>query len=142
LITNYQHGCPIGNLALELADSHPAARQLLAMNFTGWRTTIEQCLIEATDRLPESVDQNQLALFVLTTMEGAVMLARAYQNIDPYDAAVTQLRDYFDRLLRDGTDWSAPRPAITAQSTSKSETKRKSKPRIPKQKRSENMPRP
>ena len=26
LMTNYQHGCPIGNLALELADSHPAAR--------------------------------------------------------------------------------------------------------------------
>jgi TetR/AcrR family transcriptional regulator, transcriptional repressor for nem operon len=93
LITNYQHGCPIGNLALELANSHPAARQLLAVNFTGWRMTIEQCLGEAADRLPESVDQNQLALFVLTTMEGAVMLARSYQNIDPYDSAVTQLRD-------------------------------------------------
>ena len=29
LLTSFQHGCPIGNLALELADSHPAARQLL-----------------------------------------------------------------------------------------------------------------
>ena len=78
--------------------------------------TIEQCLGEAADRLPESVDRNQLALFVLTTMEGAVMLARAYQNIDPYDAAVTQLRDYFDRLLRDGTDWSMPRPTVAPRS--------------------------
>ena len=41
LMTNYQHGCPIGNLALELADSHPAARQILAVNFTGWRKFIE-----------------------------------------------------------------------------------------------------
>ena len=81
------------------------------MNFTGWRKAIEQCLAEAADRLPEiRWTEEQLALFVLTTMEGAVMLARAYQNIDPYDAAVTQLRDYFDRLLRDGTDWSVPRP--------------------------------
>ena len=55
-----------------------------------------------------------MALFVLTTMEGAVMLARAYRSIEPYDAAVTQLRDYFDRLLRDGTDWSAPRPSARA----------------------------
>jgi TetR/AcrR family transcriptional regulator, transcriptional repressor for nem operon len=132
LVTNYQHGCPIGNLALELADSHPAVRQLIAVNFTGWRTTIQQCLVEAADRLPDSVDQNQLALFVLTTMEGAVMLARAYQNIDPYDAAVTQLRDYFDRLLRDGTDWSMPRLAIPARSNPKSEAKRKSRPRTPK----------
>ncbi len=38
------------------------------------------------------------------------MLARSYQDIAPYDAAVTQLRDYFDRLRRDGTDWSVPRP--------------------------------
>ncbi len=109
LVTNYQHGCPIGNLSLELADSHPAARELIAVNFTGWRSAIEQCLDEAAPRLPEPLDREQLALFVLTTMEGAVMLARAYQNIAPYDAAVTQLRDYFDRLLRDGTDWSMPR---------------------------------
>jgi len=125
LITNYQHGCPIGNLSLELADSHPAARELLAVNFTGWRKAVEQCLAEATDRLPEPLDREQLALFVLTTMEGAVMLTRAYQNIEPYDAAVTQLRDYFDRLLRDGTDWSMPRPPDPTRSRPKSQTKHK-----------------
>jgi TetR/AcrR family transcriptional regulator, transcriptional repressor for nem operon len=130
LLTNYQHGCPIGNLSLELADSHPAARELLAVNFTGWRKVIEQCLTEAADRMPESLDREQLALFVLTTMEGAVMLARAYKHIEPYDAAVTQLRDYFDRLLRDGTDWSMPRsPNLTkARRTSKTKTKAKTRP--------------
>jgi len=127
LITNHQHGCPIGNLSLELADSHPAARQLLAVNFTGWRKAVEQCLAEAADRLPEPLDREQLALFVLTTMEGAVMLTRAYQNIELYDAAVTQLRDYFDRLLRDGTDWSMPRPPGPTQSRPKSESKRRSR---------------
>ena len=127
LLTSYQHGCPIGNLALELADSHPAARELLAVNFTGWRKVIEQCLAEAAPRLPEAVDRDQLALFVLTTMEGAVMLARAYQSIEPYDSAVTQLRDYFDRLVRDGTEWSTPRSADLPQPTSRLNTKPKSK---------------
>jgi AcrR family transcriptional regulator len=126
LATQFQHGCPIGNLALELADSHPAARQLLAVNFTGWRKVIEQCLAEAAGRLPESLEREALALFVLTTMEGAVMLARSYQSIEPYDAAVTQLRDYFDRLLRDGTDWSTPRPPDPTRSRPKSRTKSKS----------------
>src|SRR6516162_2523264 len=46
IATDYQHGCPIGNLALELADTHPAVRQLLAVNFTGWRKVVEQCLAE------------------------------------------------------------------------------------------------
>jgi TetR/AcrR family transcriptional regulator, transcriptional repressor for nem operon len=127
LMTNYQHGCSIGNLALELADNHLAARQLLAVNFTGWRKFIEQCLSEAADRLPDTVDRDQLALFVLTTMEGAVMLARTYQNTDPYDAAVTQLRDYFDRLLRDGANWSMPRPLASAAFKPKPENIRKSK---------------
>jgi AcrR family transcriptional regulator len=116
LATEFRRGCPIGNLALELAESHPAARELLAVNFTGWRKAIERCLADADGRLPDSVDREQLALFVLTTMEGAVMLARTYRSVAPYDAAVTQLRDYFDRLLRDGTDWSAPRPSAPAPS--------------------------
>jgi TetR/AcrR family transcriptional regulator, transcriptional repressor for nem operon len=128
LATDFHRGCPIGNLALELADSHPAARELLAVNFTGWRKAIERCLADAAGRLPDSVDREQLALFVLTTMEGAVMLARTYRSVEPYDAAVTQLRDYFDRLLRDGTDWSAPRPSAPVPAP-KSRPRRKSKPR-------------
>ena len=109
LATKYQFGCPIGNLALELTNGHPAARKLIADNFSGWRNAVEQCLTDASGRLPRSLDKPQLALFVLNTMEGAVMLARAYHSIEPYDVAVTQLRDYFDRLLKDGSDWSAPR---------------------------------
>jgi AcrR family transcriptional regulator len=109
IATKYQFGCPIGNLALELTNSHPSARALIAENFTGWRKAIEQCLADAAGRLPRSLDHKQLALFVLTTMEGAVMLARSYHSIEPYDVAVTQLRDYFDRLLQDGSDWSYPR---------------------------------
>jgi AcrR family transcriptional regulator len=106
---DYQFGCPIGNLALELSNSHPAARKLIAENFTGWRKAIEQCLADAAGRLPKGLDKEQLALFVLTTMEGAVMLARTYRSTESYDVAVTQLRDYFARLLKDGSDWSSPR---------------------------------
>jgi hypothetical protein len=111
LVTEFEQGCPIGNLALELSNSHPAARQLLAENFDGWCQAIEQCLRDAAGRLPEHVSVEGLAKFVLTTMEGAVMLARTYRTLEPYNTAVTQLRDYFDRLLQDGTDWSRSRPA-------------------------------
>jgi TetR/AcrR family transcriptional repressor of nem operon len=103
--TRFQHGCPIGNLALEVGNAQPQARKLVAANFSGWRAAIERCLTDAAPRLPRGLDRRRLAQFVLTTMEGAVMLARSYRSIDPYDAAVTQLRDYFERLLRDGSDW-------------------------------------
>ena len=102
----FQHGCPIGNLALEVGNAQPAARKLVAANFTGCRKVIEQCLADAANRLPPTLDRQQLALFVLTTMEGAVMLARTYHSLDPYDAAIAQLRNYFDSLLQ-----HADRPA-------------------------------
>ena len=35
LMTNFQHGCPIGNLALELSDSHPAVSRAPGREFHG-----------------------------------------------------------------------------------------------------------
>jgi len=99
-----REGCPIGNLALEMSDQHPRVRELVAENFTAWRDAVEGCVAELADRLPEGVDTGQLAAFVLTVMEGGVMQARAYASLEPYDKAVGALRDYFERLLADGTD--------------------------------------
>ncbi|MCZ6834317.1 MAG: TetR/AcrR family transcriptional regulator [Planctomycetota bacterium] len=109
-LTTCTKGCPIGNIVLELADTHPHVRELCATNFTGWRKAIEGCLDDAANRLPQSVDRIDLASFVLTVMEGGVMQARAYQTLEPFDVAVLQLRDYFDRLLDDGTTWSTQTP--------------------------------
>ena len=109
LHTKFEQGCPVGNLALELSNSLPEARGRLAENFSGWRDAIKLCLDAAAGRLPAEADREALALFVLTTMEGAVMLARTYRTIEPYDNAVTLLRDYFERLLKDGSEWSVGR---------------------------------
>lgn len=109
IFTGCSLGCPIGNLALELSDTHPAVRQKIAENFDGWKKAVRRCLDEAGDRLPADLDREALASFVLTVMEGGMMQAKAYKSLDPFDAAVTQLRDYFDRLLADGGEWSRPR---------------------------------
>ena len=109
MCTECDQGCPIGNLAIELSESHPNARRLIAENFTGWSKAIETCLAEAQERLGAGVNPESLAVFVLTTMEGAVMLARAYRSLRPYDAAITQLRDYFDRIIAEGTSWPVPK---------------------------------
>jgi hypothetical protein len=62
---------------------------------------IRKCLDDAGERVPAEVDRQQLAQFVLTVMEGAVMQSRAHASIAPFDAAVAHLRDYFNRLLRE-----------------------------------------
>ncbi|HLY62747.1 MAG TPA: TetR family transcriptional regulator C-terminal domain-containing protein [Terriglobia bacterium] len=98
LLSGCTQGCPIGNLALEVGDAMPKARAKIAANFEGWRGWVRKCLEDAKDRLPPDADIHALAVFILTVMEGAVMQARAHQSLEPFDASVLQLRDYFDRL--------------------------------------------
>lgn len=113
--TDCSYGCPIGSLALELHEPDPAVRERLAQNFSMWTAAIEECLEAAGDRVPADADRRALAEFVLTTMEGGVMLARSYRDIARFDRAVGELRKHFDRLLR-------PVPKRTA--------RRKNRPRI------------
>ncbi len=92
------YGCPIGSLALELHEPDPEVRQLLAENFTGWIDQVENCLVNARKDLGREFDARRTASFVLTVMEGAVMQARTYRDLRPFDAAVATLRDYFSSL--------------------------------------------
>ena len=100
--TDCFYGCPIGSLALELHEPDPPVRELLSVNFDGWVRAIEQCLLEAGDRLPPDLDRRELAQFVLTAMEGGVMQSRTHRTTQAFDASVRMLRDYFDRLQAAG----------------------------------------
>jgi AcrR family transcriptional regulator len=92
------YGCPIGSLALELHEPDTAVRERLAKNFSAWIDAVQECLQQAKARLPKDLNRRDLARFVLTTMEGGVMQARTFRDIEYFDAAVRQLRGYFDQL--------------------------------------------
>jgi AcrR family transcriptional regulator len=101
--TECQYACPIGSLALELHEPDLPVRERLAANFRAWTDAIHQCLQAAGARLPRDLDRRELAAFVLTTMEGAVMQARTFRDVASFDGAVRQLRGLFERLLREGS---------------------------------------
>jgi AcrR family transcriptional regulator len=98
--TDCSYGCPIGSLALELHEPDPAVRERLARNFDAWIEAVAACLLQAKSRLPADLNRRELAQFVLTTMEGGVMQARTFRDIDYFDAAVRQLRRYFKGLIK------------------------------------------
>src|SRR5205814_2122776 len=82
-LTACKLGCPIGNLALELADNHPEVRRLTDENFTNWVLAVKRWLDDAGDRLPANVERLELAQMVLNTMEGGIMQARARADLAP-----------------------------------------------------------
>jgi AcrR family transcriptional regulator len=96
--TEFTRGCPIGSLALELSERQPEARSLVVQNFDAWRGAVAAMLRDAG--LPAGVPASAVAAFVLTVMEGAVMQARSYRSIEPFDTCVRELRRYLGGLAR------------------------------------------
>ena len=103
LSTNCQYGCPLGRLALEIDPENRPAHKLIAENFAAWIAAVQECIAECvlalSPRLRRTVEPHALATFVLTTMEGGVMLSRSAGSVEPFDAAVRQLRAHFKLLL-------------------------------------------
>lgn len=99
--TDCTYGCPIGRLALEIDPENTPAHGLIARNFDGWKAAVADALGRARIARPDEV-----ASFVLTVMEGAVMQARAYRSIEPFDACIRQLTHYLETRPRA----AAPRP--------------------------------
>ena len=111
LATGCTYGCPIGRLALEIPEEQFRVHKRLADNFDGWTAAVGKCLEDARDRLPEGVNVKTLSKFVLTVMEGGVMQSRAHRAIEPFDASVEHLREYFRLLIaqRGQSDFSTKR---------------------------------
>jgi len=100
--TEFAFGCPLGRLALEIEPDRRLVHDKIAANFTGWARAVEELLQQAKDRLAADCDLRQLSRFVLTVMEGAVMQARSYRCIEPFDDCVAQLRVHFSALQKAG----------------------------------------
>ena len=87
-------GSPLGNLAAEVADRFPVAQQALATNFDQWVDAIEKCLDEIP--LRTDVDRRQIAVLVVSVLEGGILLARAYKSLTPFDASVAELQRHIE----------------------------------------------
>ena len=92
--SDFRAGCPVVAVAVESGDPdkpEPSASVIerAAAAFTRWRDIIEQRLI--ADGVPRA-DAAGLAMLVLTSFEGAIVVARAKRDLQPLDLVAAQLR--------------------------------------------------
>ena len=87
-------GCPMGNLAQELSDTHPEFRTRLARYF-------EECVDEIADVVKEgiktgefrkSVDPQSAAYLLFGSMQGLMLLSKSMKKVDPLDQGFWQAR--------------------------------------------------
>jgi TetR/AcrR family transcriptional regulator, transcriptional repressor for nem operon len=95
-------GCPIGSLASELANDSEPARKRLAGSFSLWGDRIERGLAAMRKRgeLAASADPHDLALALLSAVEGGLLLAKTSQSSRPLEIALDMAIDHVARQMK------------------------------------------
>ena len=83
-------GCPIGSLVGQLAEVDPEARADLAAGLSRWQTAIRDGLERMRTRgeLRPDTDTTRLALFLLATVQGGLLLAQARRDVTALQTAL------------------------------------------------------
>jgi TetR/AcrR family transcriptional repressor of nem operon len=86
-------GCPLGNLAMELADAHEGFRQRLATGFERWRACLGGALAraQAEGTLAPDAEPDELARFLVASIEGAILLTKVQKDIRIMERCVAEL---------------------------------------------------
>lgn len=87
--SDWQLGCPLATVALEASASSEAVRLTCAEHFAGWEASIAARLAAS------GVDPDaalRMAMFALSTIEGALMLARVERSPRPLEVVGEGLR--------------------------------------------------
>ncbi|MGN5381372.1 TetR family transcriptional regulator [Streptomyces sp. MUSC 14] len=86
-------GCPVAAATAECAAADGPAREAAATAFAAWRTPLAEAL--AGMGVP-AARAASLATLMISTLEGAILLARADQDVRPLTTAVRELGPLLD----------------------------------------------
>jgi AcrR family transcriptional regulator len=85
-------GCPLNNLALELALADPEFQIAVQAIFENWRLAIAQKLrSDQTRGLLKDIEPETFATFIVASLSGAMALAKANQSAGPLRACARHL---------------------------------------------------
>lgn len=97
----HARGCPLGSLANELANDSESARKSLASSFGAWTDCIEHGLakMRARGELAPSADPHELAIALLSAVQGGLLLAKTTQASHPLKIAIDMAIDHVARHM-------------------------------------------
>ncbi len=83
-------GCPLGSLVGELAERSDSARGELARSFADWQSYLSNGFAAMRDNgdLAAEVDVNELALTMMSALQGGLLLAQTMRSARPLELAL------------------------------------------------------
>ncbi|GAA1363946.1 TetR/AcrR family transcriptional regulator [Streptomyces beijiangensis] len=106
--SGFRAGCPIVAVAVESNDDAPQLARSAAAVFAHWQETLAALFVRhglAEER------SRRLGTFIISAVEGAVIMCRAEQSTAPIEAAAAEIHDLLVYALRDRREAGPlPRP--------------------------------
>ncbi|MEU6595536.1 TetR/AcrR family transcriptional regulator [Streptomyces sp. NPDC046881] len=90
-------GCPVAAATVDCAAAGDSTRQAAATAFATWRGPVAEAL---TDMGVPASRADSLATLMISTLEGAILMARAEQDVRPLTTAVQELAPLLDAAVR------------------------------------------
>jgi len=87
--SDFREGCPLATTALEIATDSETIGRATRDAFTAWEREIKQALIRFGINAKQAASA---ATAILSQLEGALLLARTYRNLDPMRRAEDAMR--------------------------------------------------
>jgi TetR/AcrR family transcriptional repressor of nem operon len=95
-------GCPLLNTAVESDDTHPVLREKAREAMDRWLRFI-RIIIKKGIKLGEirnNIDVDAVATFIVSTIEGGVMVSKLYQDSAYMHSVIDQLTHFIEHTLR------------------------------------------
>ncbi|MEV6118528.1 TetR/AcrR family transcriptional regulator [Streptomyces sp. NPDC052109] len=89
-------GCPVAAATAECVSAGGSTREAAAAAFTAWRTPLAEAL--SGMGVPAARTES-LATLMISTLEGAILMARAEQDVRPLTTAVGELGPLLDAAV-------------------------------------------
>lgn len=99
LTSGFAAGCPVAAATVDCAESVPSTREAVAAAFATWNVPVAEALVSMGVAAAQAPD---LATVMISTLEGAILIARAEQDVRALDAAAAQLGPMLDACVRRG----------------------------------------
>ena len=95
-------GCPLLNTAVECDDGNPVLRERARQALGKWQNLLTSVINEGIQRreIRSGVDPNRLAMLIISSLEGALMISRLERNRDALVAARSHLDSYLEKEIR------------------------------------------
>ena len=93
-------GCPIMNTAVEGGNNHPPLQKKVKKALDFWRYKIKISLEKGKEKgeVKPEIDSEEFATLFIATLEGGILLARSYNQIEPFNITSRHLINMIEQL--------------------------------------------